>query len=97
MNHIAIDDPATGIYHSIPMPDDLEDAMRSAHELLTGYFLIPGVCEDDGFIKRFLVIYTVDGTARATSVEARDRVEAFEVINLAAQRGVLTIPCPDEK
>jgi len=39
----------------------------------------------------------VDGTARATSVEARDRVEAFEVINLAAQRGVLTIPQPDEK
>jgi len=97
VNHIGFDDPDTGIYHAIPMPDDLEDALRSAHELLTGHFLIPGVCEDDGFIKRFVVFYTVNDVCRATSVEAFDRVEAFEVLNRAAQHGVLIIPQPNEK
>jgi hypothetical protein len=94
VNHIAVDDPDTGIYRMIPLPDDLEDAVRSAHALVDS-FLIPGLCEDEGFIKRFVVLYTVNGVAKATTVEAWDRAEAFEVLARAAEIGVVIIP-PNE-
>ena len=94
MNHLAVDDPDTGIYHMIPLPDDLEGAVRAAHGLL-GTYNVPGPYVDEGFIKHFLVVYSVDGQPRATTVEACDRAQAFEVLARAAEIGVITIP-PNE-
>ena len=95
MNHIAVDDPDTGIYRMIPLPDELEDAMQAAHAITTN-FSIPGIHADLGFIKLFMVLYAVDGEVSATSVEAWDRAEAFEVLARVAECGVITIP-PNEQ
>jgi hypothetical protein len=95
MNHIAVDDPDTGIYRMIPLPDDLEEALRAAHSLTTSYN-IPGAYSDQGFVKTFMVLYALDGGIKATSVEAWDRAEAYEVLARVAERGVITIP-PSEQ
>jgi len=91
MNHIGIDDPETGIYRAIPLPDKLEDAVHAALSLLSS-FLVPGMYIDEGCIKYFVVLYDLDGVARATTVEAWDREEAIEVLQRAGELGVVMIP-----
>jgi hypothetical protein len=91
VNHIGIDDPETGIYRTIPLPDALDDAVYAAYALLNS-FHIPGLYVDEDCIKQFVVLYNLDGVAHATTVEAWDKQEAHEVLARAAMCGVITIP-----